>query len=108
MFVDYAASYVPILAQVLCEATSLMMCDAINLGSTVGDRIFAPNIRVLLDMVKESAPYMGKEESDVVVGSIAAYTQLPKLGIYSVTRTAVQALVKALAKELAKRGHAHR
>lgn len=55
MMVNDSASYVPISAQVLNEATALITGDAIDPGSTVVDRMFTPNMHVLLDVVKESA-----------------------------------------------------
>lgn len=79
MVLDHAGAYGAISGLVLCPVMSIIMGDAIDADSTLMDKKFVLNVRAVLDMVKEAVPYMDREGSVVVfVGSIAAYSQLPK------------------------------
>eukprot|EP00731_Ephydatia_muelleri_P025942 Em0018g42a len=67
------------------------------------DKIFEINIKAAAMLVKEALPHFRARGngSVVFVSSIGGYNPLPALGVYSVSKTALFGLTKALAGELA-------
>ena len=67
------------------------------------DKIFDVNVKSTFMLIKEAAPMMEerKNSSIVIVSSLAAYDPSELLGIYSVSKTALIGLTKALSFELA-------
>ncbi|XP_013365878.1 PREDICTED: dehydrogenase/reductase SDR family member 2, mitochondrial-like [Chinchilla lanigera] len=78
-------------------------------GSTLGsseqiwDKIMNINVKAPALLLSQLLPHMEKrgEGSVVLVSSVAAYLPVPKLGVYNVSKTALAALTKTLAVELA-------
>lgn len=67
------------------------------------DKTIDINIKAAFLLIKETVPYIEKrgKGSIILVSSIAGYTPNPLLGIYSVTKTALQGMTKAFSMELA-------
>ncbi|KAL8570482.1 hypothetical protein ACOMHN_034517 [Nucella lapillus] len=67
------------------------------------DKIFDTNVKSGFMLCKEIAPHLEKRGggSIVFVSSIAAYSPVALIGAYSISKTAVLGMVKALAPELA-------
>ena len=69
---------------------------------TVWDKIFEINVKNAFLLAKESAPHLQKagDGSIVFISSIAGYQPMKFLGAYSVSKTALLGLTKALASEM--------
>ncbi|XP_051901306.1 dehydrogenase/reductase SDR family member 4 [Pristis pectinata] len=67
------------------------------------DKIFEVNVKAAALLVQLAVPHMERRGggSIVLVGSVAGYRPLPPIGPYSVSKTALLGLTKALATELA-------
>jgi len=68
------------------------------------DKMFEINVKSTFFMAREAMPLVRKAEqspSIILISSIAAYDSLPALAAYSVTKTSLLALNRALAAELA-------
>eukprot|EP00127_Corallochytrium_limacisporum_P001141 Clim_evm4s42 gene=Clim_evmTU4s42 len=68
------------------------------------EKIFDTNCKAAFFLTKEARPHMPKGSSITFVASIAGYQPLEGLGPYSVSKTALLGLVKALGIELAPEG----
>jgi len=68
------------------------------------DKIFDVNVKSHFFLVKECLPYMKEGSNILIVSSYAGYTPNPFLGAYSVSKTALLALTKVMATELAGKG----
>ncbi|KAM9645195.1 dehydrogenase/reductase SDR family member 4-like isoform 1-T1 [Trichechus inunguis] len=79
--------------------------NLMHVTEEVWDMILDINVKSTALMTKAVVPEMEKQRggSVVIVASIAAYNQLPGLGPYSVSKTALVGLTKSLAIELAER-----
>nr|XP_033781575.1 dehydrogenase/reductase SDR family member 4-like isoform X2 [Geotrypetes seraphini]XP_033781576.1 dehydrogenase/reductase SDR family member 4-like isoform X2 [Geotrypetes seraphini]XP_033781577.1 dehydrogenase/reductase SDR family member 4-like isoform X2 [Geotrypetes seraphini]XP_033781578.1 dehydrogenase/reductase SDR family member 4-like isoform X2 [Geotrypetes seraphini] len=68
----------------------------------VWDKILDVNVKATFLLVKKVVPHMEKRGggSIIIVSSLAAYLPFPNLGPYSVSKTALLGLTKALAPEL--------
>ncbi|XP_065190176.1 dehydrogenase/reductase SDR family member 4-like [Sycon ciliatum] len=66
------------------------------------DKIFDINVKCAFLLAKEAYPHMRQQSTGriIFVSSIAAFTPLPGLGPYSVSKTALLGLAKVLAREL--------
>ncbi|KAM6181662.1 dehydrogenase/reductase SDR family member 2, mitochondrial-like [Erethizon dorsatum] len=95
-----------------CGGVDFLVCTAgVNplVGSTLGsseqvwDKIMNINVKAPALLLSQLLPHMEKrgQGSVVLVSSVAAYLPLPKLGVYNVSKTALVALTKTLAVELA-------
>ncbi|OWF48176.1 Dehydrogenase/reductase SDR family member 4 [Mizuhopecten yessoensis] len=67
------------------------------------DKIFDLNVKSTFMLIKETAPHLQNRGggSIVVVSSIAAFNPISMLGPYSVSKTALLGLIKALVPQLA-------
>jgi len=67
------------------------------------DKIFDVNVKSTFMLIQEAVPMMEgrKNASIVIVSSVAAFVPSEQLGIYSVSKTALIGLTKALSHELA-------
>ncbi|XP_033754783.1 dehydrogenase/reductase SDR family member 4-like [Pecten maximus] len=67
------------------------------------DKIFDLNVKATFMMIKETVPHIQTRGggSIVVVSSIAGFNPIPMLGPYSVSKTALLGLIKALVPQLA-------
>lgn len=67
------------------------------------DKIFDVNVKATFQLIQEAVPLMkGRDNSSItIVSSIGGYTPFELLGIYSVSKTALIGLTKALTPELA-------
>ena len=67
------------------------------------DKIFDINVKSTFLLIKEATPLIQKSQngSIVIISSIAGFQPIDMLGIYSVSKTALIGLTKALAPELA-------
>ena len=65
------------------------------------DKLLDINIKSSVLLVKEMVPHIPAGGCIVFVASIAGFNAIPMLGLYSVTKTALLGLTKALAVELA-------
>ncbi|XP_023422816.1 dehydrogenase/reductase SDR family member 2, mitochondrial [Cavia porcellus] len=95
-----------------CGGVDFLVCTAgVNplVGSTLGsseqiwDKIMNINVKAPALLLSQLLPHMEKrgQGSVVLVSSIAAYLPAIKLGVYNVSKTALLALTKTLAGELA-------
>lgn len=91
-------------ALVLNAAVSTTYGACIKTTEEQWDKMFDVNVKSNFMMIKRFAPVMKKGSSIVLVTSIAAYTALPGLGAYSISKTALLGMCKVFAVELAKRG----
>ncbi|PXF46232.1 Dehydrogenase/reductase SDR family member 4 [Gracilariopsis chorda] len=88
-------------ALVLNAAVSLTVLPLVRTEDDVWDKTFDVNLSANFRLCKLFYPLLTAQSSVVFVTSLAAYSPLPTLGAYSVTKTALLGLVKALALELA-------
>ncbi|CAF0761281.1 unnamed protein product [Adineta ricciae] len=70
------------------------------------DKIFDVNVKAAFFLIKEAIPYLEKQKgsSIVVVSSIAGYTPMELIGAYSVSKTALLGLTKALVNPCQEKG----
>ncbi|CAF5154753.1 unnamed protein product, partial [Rotaria magnacalcarata] len=62
------------------------------------DKIFDVNVKAAFFLIKEAIPYLEKQKNSsiVIVSSIAGYSPFELIGAYSVSKTALLGLTKAL------------
>ncbi|XP_023563492.1 dehydrogenase/reductase SDR family member 2, mitochondrial [Octodon degus] len=95
-----------------CGGVDFLVCTAgVNplVGSTLGtseqiwDKIMDINVKSPALLLSQLLPHMEKrgQGSVIMVSSVAAYLPIAKLGVYNVSKTALVALTKTLAIELA-------
>ncbi|KAM7356831.1 dehydrogenase/reductase SDR family member 4-like [Cochliomyia hominivorax] len=70
------------------------------------DKIFDVNLKSSFLLAKEALPHLRKEQNSniVFVSSITGYDAYPDLGVYSISKTALFGLTKAVAKDLGPEG----
>jgi 3-oxoacyl-[acyl-carrier protein] reductase len=79
------------------------MVDELDLGAF--DRIIAVNVRAVFVAVQAALPHMGQGSRIINSGSVAAdRSGFPGSSIYSMTKAAVAALTRGLARDLGPRG----
>uniref|UniRef100_UPI0037E9A646 dehydrogenase/reductase SDR family member 4 n=1 Tax=Semicossyphus pulcher TaxID=241346 RepID=UPI0037E9A646 len=78
--------------------------NMMDVSEEVWDKIMATNVKSALLMTKLVVPHMAKRGGGnvVFVSSVAGYQPMPGLGPYSVSKTALLGLTRALAPELAQ------
>lgn len=86
---------------VICAAASPARGPALAGVGAPFAKMLALNVRAAAETVRDARPYLERGSVVVIVGSIAGYTPLPNIGLYSVTKAAAHALVRVLANELA-------
>lgn len=64
------------------------------------------NVKATFFLIKEAIPYLEKQKNSsiVVVSSIAAYSPFELIGAYSISKTTLLGITKALSDPLAKKG----
>lgn len=72
-----------------------------DVNEEVWDKLFDVNVKSAFFLTKEALPHMNKGSSIVFVSSLAGYTIFPMIAAYSVTKTALLGLTKALSQDLA-------
>ncbi|CAI7886350.1 unnamed protein product [Closterium sp. NIES-53] len=73
----------------------------LDMGERELDKLLDTNIKAAVLLVKEMVPHIPPGGNIVFVASIAGFNPIAMLGMYSVTKTALLGLTKALAVELA-------
>lgn len=68
---------------------------------SVLDKLWEINVKASILLLKDAAPHLSNDSSVVIVSSIAAYQPPASMAMYGVTKTALLALTKALAAEMA-------
>eukprot|EP00475_Leptophrys_vorax_P042584 TRINITY_DN80237_c0_g1_i1.p1 TRINITY_DN80237_c0_g1~~TRINITY_DN80237_c0_g1_i1.p1 ORF type:complete len:254 (+),score=31.90 TRINITY_DN80237_c0_g1_i1:170-931(+) len=64
------------------------------------DKLLDTNLKATVLLIKEVVPHIPEGGNIIFVSSIAGFQPMPMLGMYSVTKTALLGLTKALAAEL--------
>ena len=68
------------------------------------DKIFEVNVKNTFQLIQEAVPYLEETQGNITcVASIAGFQPINMIGAYSVSKTAMIGLVKALSFELAHR-----
>jgi len=87
-------------------AVNPAMGGVLDCAEAVWDKIFDVNLKSALLLTQLVAPHLQERGggSIVYVSSIGAYNSIPMLGAYSVSKTALLGLTKAVAQELGPHG----
>ncbi|EER14278.1 3-oxoacyl-acyl-carrier protein reductase precursor, putative [Perkinsus marinus ATCC 50983] len=86
-------------------ASSITVGPTENCNDQQWDKMFENNVKSAWLLTKEFKNHMRKGTSAVLfVTSIAAFSLMPPLAVYGVTKTALTGLMKALAQELGPEG----
>lgn len=72
----------------------------LDMGEKELDKVWDINVKAAILLVKEFAPHIPKGGCIVFVSSISAFSPLPLMGLYSMSKTALLGLTKVLAGEL--------
>lgn len=91
-------------ALVLNAAVSTAHGPIFNISEEQWDKMFDVNVKAAFFMVKEFESSLSSSASVVFMTSIAAYTAIPGLGAYSISKTALLGMCKVLSVELARKG----
>lgn len=91
-------------ALVLNAAVSTVFGQILDATESDWDKVFDVNLKAAFLMVKLFAHTLIRGSSIVLTTSIAAYSAMPGLGIYSISKTALLGMCKALAVEFARKG----
>lgn len=89
---------------VLNAAISTSYGPVFNASESQWDKMFDINVKAVFFLIKNFLDMLARGSSVIIVTSIAAYSPIPDLGIYSITKTALLGMCKVLSLELAKRG----
>ena len=100
----HALSKGTVTALILNAAVSTAYGPLLETSDDAWDKIFDINLRAAFHTVQLFAPSLPRDSSIVFVTSIAAYTALPGLGAYSISKTALLGMCKVLSVELARKG----
>jgi NAD(P)-dependent dehydrogenase (short-subunit alcohol dehydrogenase family) len=68
------------------------------------DKTYNTNVKGLLFAFQKALPFLSKESSVILIGSIAAHKGLPGMSVYSSTKAAIRNLVRAWILETKGRG----
>jgi len=69
------------------------------------DKIFTTNVKAGFQMTQEAMPHLNKTKGSVLFNSsITGYVPFPMIGAYSISKTALLGLIKALATECGPTG----
>lgn len=86
-------------------AVNPAMGGVLDCAEPVWDKIFDVNLKSALLLTQLVAPHLKSRRGSLVyVSSIGAYNPMPLLGAYSVSKTALLGLTKAVAQEMASFG----
>ncbi|GAA0172976.1 hypothetical protein Leryth_022365 [Lithospermum erythrorhizon] len=87
---------------VVSNAAANPSVDSIlEMKEPVLDKLWDINVKASILLLQDAAPHMKNGSSVVIISSIAGYKPDPPLSMYSVTKTALFGLTKALAAEMA-------
>lgn len=89
---------------VLNAAVSTAHGPIFNITEEQWDKMFDVNLKAAFFLAKAFEPYLSSSASVTFITSIAAYTPIPGLGAYSITKTALLGMTKVLSIELAGKG----
>ena len=68
------------------------------------DKIFEVNVKNAFQLIQETTPYLEETKGNITcISSIAGFQPMNLIGVYSVSKTALIGLVKALSFEMAAR-----
>lgn len=83
-------------------ATSPVFGPILDVSESAWDKIFDTNVKVPFLLTKDVAPLIEKRGggSVIFVSSIAAYHPFPLIGAYSISKTALLGMIKALVPQL--------
>ena len=84
-------------------AVSTHMGDLFTITERQYDKMFDTNVKSTFFLSKLFAPHMKEGGSVIIISSFVAYGIDPTIAMYSVTKTALLGLTKALAKALEKK-----
>lgn len=101
-FAQQRASFIKTL--VLNAAVSTAYGRIFDVSEAQWDKMFDVNVKAVFFLVKDFLHMLGEGSSVVIVASIAAYSPIPGLGAYSITKTALLGMCKVLSSELAVKG----
>ena len=99
----HARSKGEIAALVLNAAVSTAYGPLLKTSEIEWDKMFDINVKANFMMCKLFVPHIQQGGCIVFMSSISAYTALPGLGAYAITKTALLQLVKVLSIELARK-----
>ena len=85
-------------------AVSTHLGDLFSITEQQYDKMFETNVKSTFFLCKAFVPYFSTGAAIVIVSSFVAYNIDEAIGIYSVTKTALLGLTKALAKSLESKG----
>eukprot|EP00177_Eucheuma_denticulatum_P007602 GFKZ01013829.1.p1 GENE.GFKZ01013829.1~~GFKZ01013829.1.p1 ORF type:complete len:270 (-),score=30.39 GFKZ01013829.1:1276-2058(-) len=91
-------------ALILNAAVSTAFGPALEVTEAQWDKMFEVNVKAAFFMIKDMQPLLANGSSIVLVTSAAAYNPIPRLGAYSITKTALLGICKVLSTELASKG----
>lgn len=91
-------------ALILNAAVSTVFGRILDSTESDWDKIFDINLKAAFLIVKLFAHTLVRGSSIVLTTSIAAYSTMPGLGIYSISKTALLGMCKVLAGEFARKG----
>lgn len=89
---------------VLNAAVSTAYGRIFDVSEAQWDKMFDVNVKAVFFLLKDFLHVLGEGSSVVIVASIAAYSPIPGLGAYSITKTALLGMCKVLSLELAVKG----
>lgn len=97
----HALTHGRIHALVVVAATSTAHGGVFDATDAQFGKMLQLNVQAALAAVRDAREHFADGAAVVLVGSIAGYSPLPRLGLYSVTKAALHALVRVLATEMA-------
>lgn len=77
---------------------------ALEVTEAQWDKMFEVNVKAAFFTIKDMQPVLSSGSSIVLVTSAAGYNPIPRLGTYSITKTALLGMCKVLSAELASKG----
>ena len=77
--------------------------SSLEVSDQLFDQTINTNLKSLLFMIKESLPLMREGSNILLTSSLRAFDPASDVGLYAITKTAVNSLVKVLAEELKPR-----
>ena len=101
---DTVARYGKLDVLVSNAGQSLHFGSLLSTPESMWRKMFETNVTASYILAQKAAPHMKKGSSMLFVSSIGGYQPLPGIGCYSITKTALFGLVRALAEELGPDG----
>lgn len=87
-------------------ATNPVFGPIFDIDESQWDKIFETNVKATFFLIKQTLPHLQKrkDSSILIIGSIAGYTPFPLIGAYSISKTSLIGMTKAIAPECADMG----